>query len=369
MHYETYCNEWKLCINTEKTKVVIFGKNCRRPIFLINGSEIDIVNNFTYLGVSFTKSGRFRNTINKNISKARRAAFSLLRNCRQNCLPIDCQLELFQKCIEPILLYGCEVWGFENVSSIEKFRLKMYKTILKARQSTPSYMIYGELGLTPLLCSIQSRMISFWGRLITANQNRMSHTLYGIMLNETEKRGTTFKWLETIRNILNSTGFHYVWLQQKHIERLNCGAIKQTLSDQSVQTLRAEYRNNNRGRHYDALKKSWCLETYFNKLDTIHAINIFKFRTCNHKFPVETGRHRNIEHKNRTCTFCHQDVGDEYHYIMSCQAFTAERNKYLPLYYHKKPSMAKYCELLSTLEKPILLKLAKFVGILLKNVT
>ena len=35
-------------------------------------------------------------------------------------LPIDCQLKLFDQIIVPILLYGCEVYGFENIYSTEK---------------------------------------------------------------------------------------------------------------------------------------------------------------------------------------------------------------------------------------------------------
>ena len=118
-------------------------------------------------------------------------------------------------------------------------------------------------------------MISFWGRLITGHQNKLSFIIYQIMTNENKQSGATFKWLESIKNILNENGFHYIWLQQRNIEQLNYGIIKQTLADQSVQKLRAEFGNSNRGRHYDVLKNSWCLESYFGKLDPIHAINLF----------------------------------------------------------------------------------------------
>lgn len=30
-------------------------------------------------------------------------------------LPVTCQLELFDKIVVPVLLYGCEVWGNLNV--------------------------------------------------------------------------------------------------------------------------------------------------------------------------------------------------------------------------------------------------------------
>jgi hypothetical protein len=48
--------------------------------------------------------------------------------------------------VKPILLYGCEVWGFSNNDIIEKVHLKFCQLLLHLNSSTPSYMIYGELG-------------------------------------------------------------------------------------------------------------------------------------------------------------------------------------------------------------------------------
>ena len=56
-----YCKSWKLNINIEKTKIMIFGdySRTRTVSFSIAGAEIEIVKSFKYLGVLFTKNGRF----------------------------------------------------------------------------------------------------------------------------------------------------------------------------------------------------------------------------------------------------------------------------------------------------------------------
>lgn len=38
--------------------------------------------------------------------------------------------ELFDKMVVPILLFGCEVWGFEKLDSIERVHLKFLNHIL-----------------------------------------------------------------------------------------------------------------------------------------------------------------------------------------------------------------------------------------------
>jgi hypothetical protein len=63
----------------------------------------------------------------------------------------DLQLKLFDSLITPILVYSCEVWGFENKQGIEKMHLQYYcKRILNLRSSTPNFMVYGEIGRFPV---------------------------------------------------------------------------------------------------------------------------------------------------------------------------------------------------------------------------
>ena len=44
----------------------------------------------------------------------------VLKMGRKHGLSVKIQLDLFDKMVKPILLYGCEVWGFSNNDIIEK---------------------------------------------------------------------------------------------------------------------------------------------------------------------------------------------------------------------------------------------------------
>ena len=78
--------------------------------------------------------------------------------------------------VKPILLYGCEIWGFGNNDVLEKVHLKFCKMILNLKTSTPNYMIYGELGRYPVEIDIKIRIISFWAKLFVEN-NPKYHAL------------------------------------------------------------------------------------------------------------------------------------------------------------------------------------------------
>jgi hypothetical protein len=49
--------------------------------------------------------------------------------------------------VKPVLLlYGCEIWGMGNNDILERVHLTFCKSLLNLRTSTPSCMVYGELG-------------------------------------------------------------------------------------------------------------------------------------------------------------------------------------------------------------------------------
>jgi hypothetical protein len=53
------------------------------------------------------------------------------------------------KIIIPMLTYGSEIWGYENIDILEKVHVKFCKLLLNLKTSTTIY-IYGEIGRYPL---------------------------------------------------------------------------------------------------------------------------------------------------------------------------------------------------------------------------
>ena len=54
---------------------------------------------------------------------------------------------------------------------------------------------------------------------------------------------------------------------------------------------------------------------------------IIKYRTGNHRLPVETGRWDDIPLNERKCKICTEDdIGDEYHYLFTCDFLRVTEN-------------------------------------------
>ncbi len=211
--FEDYCDLWKLKVNADKTKIMIFGlgRANENNEFKYKGSTISIVKDFEYLGITFTKAFNFEMTKKRLSEKALRAMYEFLKLGRLYKLAIKLQIELFDKMIKPILLYGCEIWGFGKNDILERIELKFYKILLNLKSSTPSYMIYGELGRYPIDVDIKIRCIMFWYKLVIGKQSKISSILYRLTKKMFEQGNTSFKWLNFIKSILDKCGYSFLW--------------------------------------------------------------------------------------------------------------------------------------------------------------
>ena len=178
-----YCSQWNLTVNTSKTKIVIFsrGKVRRYPDFLFGSDKLDVVDEYVYQGVKFNYNGKYKKMIQKQITHARKALYCMLAKARKLQLPIDIQCQLFDNLVLPVLLYGSEVWGYEDMLQIEVFHRKFLRLILHVNRCTPDCMIYGETGRGAILNVVKCRMVSFWSRLVSGKQSKYSYILYNLI--------------------------------------------------------------------------------------------------------------------------------------------------------------------------------------------
>ena len=83
-----------------------------------------------------TYNNHFAKAMKKQLDQGRKAQFSMLVKARNLDLPIDIQCKLFEAVVFPTLLYGCEVWGFQNIDMLELlfrnffFRIETFNTKL-----------------------------------------------------------------------------------------------------------------------------------------------------------------------------------------------------------------------------------------------
>ncbi len=363
-----YCSLWNLTVNTIKTKIVIFsrGKVRKFPVFKFGDSDIDVVSDYIYLGITFNYNNKFSKAIKKQLDQGRRAMFSMLVKARRLCLPIDIQCDLFDKMIVPIILYGSEVWGFHTTEMLEVFYRKFIKNILKLNKSTPSGMVYGEVGKLCLQTKMDKSIISYWLRLIMKDNTTLVQNTYTLSYQLFIHGIYQSVWLTNVKAILDHCGMSYIWDNQQLIDTGKVKAIiHKRIDDIEIQKWYTSISASSMCVMYTNFKTEYQFEKYLLLPDCKSRIQISKLRCRNLKLPVKT--HVYLETSN-ICNLCDsQLVGDEYHYMLICTAFQNERMLYIKKYYYSQPCILKFVQLMTKTGTKHLKHLAKFVSAVSKH--
>ena len=207
-------------------------------------------------------------------------------------------------------------------------------------------------------------MISFWSKLVRPVKRNISTKLFFIAKTHFEEGidNASFKWFDKIRNILISCGFSGFW-DSLNFPNSNwlVKSIKQKLTDLYINNWQNETSNSTSCYNYRIFKTTFGYESYRSKVPFTYRKYLIKIRTRNHNLPIETGRWRRILRENRKCHLCIQDIGDKYHYLMSCKRIHNLRKQYLKSYFCSRPSTFKFQQLMNCKNMSQLRKLSLFI--------
>ena len=179
-----YCTRWKLKVNTEKTKIMIFERGRARDVDIYyNGIKLDIVDCFKYLGITFYNNGNWFRTQKLISQYGNFALHKLVCLFESIYLPITEKCKLFDCLVESVLSYGSEVWGFHEGKDIENVHTKFCKQMLCVKRSTNSIALYGELGRIPLWYIRKICMVKYWLNILS-NRNSLMYKFYEMLHND-----------------------------------------------------------------------------------------------------------------------------------------------------------------------------------------
>lgn len=324
-----YTKKSELKVNIDKSKIIVFsrGKIRNIPDFWYEGKLIEVVFEYTYLGVIFSNNGTFKKAKTKLVDQANRAMFGLLQRIRALSLPLDMSIDLFDKTVLPILLYGCEVWGFEACDIIEKLHLKFLKILLGVRNSTCSEMVYGETGRLPLRYEVKSRMVVFWYKISNSIYSNISKFLYDLILRMYQSNTYISPWISEVKTILENCGMSNVWTAKFCPEKawLKC-AIKQKLYDVGIQEWQSRLSTKKSCALYTEFKTTFKLENYLLLLSQNMRKIYCKLRVKNYNIPINNYMFKNGD---KSCKLCESKIADEQHYLLQCRQLDSLRQAYI----------------------------------------
>ena len=157
---QQYCRDNNLVVNVSKTNVLPFYKGFPpknlSPQF---GDEpLKVVNEFVYLGITFTTRLSSSKHIRRIITKCKSRIAYLFTKLHISEIPLSTALDVFNIFILPIITYAIPVW-FNTFSKtagnlLNSCFTKYLKRFLAVPYSTNNALIYQITSTTPLLNSL-----------------------------------------------------------------------------------------------------------------------------------------------------------------------------------------------------------------------
>ena len=114
MKYQLTNSDFGLTVSIPKTKHMVTGRLVEendRTFVAIEGGDIQMVDEFSYLGSVITSSGRMTVEVDKRVAQAS-WGFGALRKAVfiDKHLKITTKRKIYNACVMSVLLYGAECW-------------------------------------------------------------------------------------------------------------------------------------------------------------------------------------------------------------------------------------------------------------------
>lgn len=202
-----------LQINARKTEIMFYnaGPNQEAPIFSLDGTRLQIVTNFKYLGSVVTPSGRIDEDVLDNFNKAARSSGRLRDRAFQNKqLKLETIIKVYEAVCISTLLYGAETWTYCqcHLKQLQRFHVSCLQKMLGLtwRDRIPHIEIHDRTNTTSIEAMLARRQLRWLGHIIRMPEDRLpKHALYSQLQNCPRRPGGPKKrYKDQVKNTLKS---------------------------------------------------------------------------------------------------------------------------------------------------------------------
>jgi hypothetical protein len=209
-----------LLLNTNKTKIMVFGDRNPGNSIQVTGETIEIVEKFEYLGSLLTWDNNCSEEIKRRIGKATGAMASLKHIWNSKKLKIDNKLKLLKTCVFRVLLYASETWTLKETDNkkLLAFEMKCYRRILRInwRDMIRNEDIRKRISKEEtIIDTIRKRKLGLFGHICRMNDNRLiKHILFSKMDGKSRRGRPCREWLDDITEWCQRSGHDLFHLAQ-----------------------------------------------------------------------------------------------------------------------------------------------------------
>lgn len=322
---ENYCIQWNMVVNLAKSKIMVFrngGRLSTNEKWIYHNQEIEIVNEYIYLGVTLTPKMTFTKHVEARNIKSKtciNATWKELINKPQ--ISLIAKWKIFQSVCRTTQSYAAQVWGFGWFDEVDKLQRYFLKRVLRQPDSLPNYILSLETDVQDNHFYTLKLHLDYVGTtLFKYETRRLPHILSSKIW---EKRIFWAKTIETLAYQVNISTSNIDINTQEWIREMDDMSNKL-----KIQNYRQKRRSANASetRFYRFLNPEVGIE-YMANSRNLDQISIL-MRTRADVLPLNGNYHGNEETK--LCTLCNtREVENMQHFIAKCPILCEIRVRFL----------------------------------------
>jgi hypothetical protein len=171
-----WCETWEMGVGIKKCGVMCIGWGTEIAIELanaeqeqmtmhpptINGLQVPVVTEYTYLGVVVTRDLDFDAMVNGRCKRAEKAMCMILPLLRAQSVPLGLRVSVLRTVVLSTLLYGSEIWGMDDCrcSKAQLIVNEALRAIMGCKRldmTQPVAAMWRELGVPPICAMAAAR--------------------------------------------------------------------------------------------------------------------------------------------------------------------------------------------------------------------
>nr|VZH99525.1 unnamed protein product [Spirometra erinaceieuropaei] len=199
--FSAACENFGLVINTQK-RVVMHQPPPNSathpnapPQISVNGTQLQVVENFPYLGSTLSRNTKIDDEVANRISKASQA-FGRLQSTvwNRHGLQLSTKLKMYKAVILPTLLYGAKTWTVytRQARRLNHFHISCLRRILRLKRQDriPDTDVLERTGILSIYAILRQIQLRWSGHLVRMDDERLPKRLfYGDVATGSRRQG------------------------------------------------------------------------------------------------------------------------------------------------------------------------------------
>jgi hypothetical protein len=359
-----FCYLFDMTVNASKTKVIAFQPRGARGhhalVVTYRGQALSQVSGLKCLGLLFACNQPLGQSHKPKAAASGRAAlFKMQARCRATCLrQPDFLCRLFNSLVEPVISYGCQVWGPEFFSKLDGpwgdamhgVQTVFLRMMCGVGPSTHTRTLLREFAQYPLVFHWAALAARFWNSMCDMSESRLLRQSFLANVGLCVVRKSQQCWVYRMLKLAHTLGY----ISSRPCSMTTASVLALRFNEDTLRRdLCCRFRAFWADAHVsprDAPSIQVTAATYVRWIgmgdgEHIQAPHLFtslpfplrralvSIRIGAHKLDVQCGRFRSAPRAQRVCRL-HDDlhVEDVMHFMLDCPAYAAIRARFSSLF-------------------------------------